>query len=76
MRKTPVNKAEYRVMGYRLDDKGIKLVKKTKSLNTADELAYSNSDYWIEKYVDGEYICNVKSYSEYEDDDYDDYQYQ
>jgi hypothetical protein len=69
MRRTPLNKystVEYRVTGWRLDGNGTKVVKKTKSLATADDWANLDSGYWIEKYKDGEYIDNVACDNNYE----------
>ena len=78
MRKTPVNKyskVEYRVMGWRFDGNGSKVIKKTSSLSTADDWANSNSEYWIEKYKDGEYVDNVACDNNYEYDEYEDVGY-
>ena len=42
----------YKVMGWRLDNSGSKVIKKTSSLATADDWANLDTEYWIEKYKD------------------------
>jgi hypothetical protein len=67
-----MHKPIYRITRWRYDHEGTTVVHKTKSLNEADEYIYSQSGgsehFWIEKYIHGKYICNVKSYHEYEND--------